>query len=116
MRGQSTLWQMKYMAPTTKTVRITPIMEPIVLLGCGAGSSVVSKRKMENQTMEVNPAASRTNISFPDISPHRNNKSLLFCRQTTAFKLIHGRNKQALRQVCLKTLSVHKGYPCTRRP
>lgn len=59
---------MKYIAPTTKTVRITPMMEPIVLLGCGAGSSVVSRRK-ENHTIEANPTASSTNIGFHDLFP-----------------------------------------------
>lgn len=42
------------------------MMEPIVLLGCGAGSSVVSRRK-ENHTIEANPTASGTNISFHDL-------------------------------------------------
>lgn len=40
------------------------MMEPMVLLGCGAGSSVVSKREKENQTVEV-----YTNISFSCILP-----------------------------------------------
>lgn len=47
MRGHNILWQIKYMVPDTKIVTITPITEPTVLVGGGAGSSVGSKMRTQ---------------------------------------------------------------------